>query len=131
MKFSSPTNDLQLWFCTLIFKEDYARIRFHAECELQLEVIFNPKMNWNLGQMEASRSNIHFPSKSMLDVKNFKKLRFCKQWNKAKQMTNITQNSSIASMDRKSVSEFVVYKESCFCNKQLFFYKNLVFQVCC
>jgi hypothetical protein len=27
MKLSSPTNDLQLWFCTLIFKEDYARIR--------------------------------------------------------------------------------------------------------
>jgi hypothetical protein len=43
-------------------------------------------------------------------------------------MTNATQNSSIASMDRKSVSEFVVYKESCFVAKNIVFTKNWCFK---
>ncbi len=59
MKLFSPTNDLPLWLCTLVLKEDYARIRIWAKCELQLEVLSNTKLNWNLGQMEASKSNMH------------------------------------------------------------------------
>jgi len=59
MKFSSPINDLALWFCTLMFKEDYARIIIWAELDLQLEVLFKPRPSWNLGQIEASRSSMH------------------------------------------------------------------------
>jgi hypothetical protein len=43
-------------------------------------------------------------------------------------MSNATQNSSIASMDRKSVFEFVVYKESCFVANNYFFTKIWCFK---
>jgi hypothetical protein len=43
MKLFNPTIDLPLWFCPLIFKEDYAKIKIWAKCELQLEVLFNPR----------------------------------------------------------------------------------------
>jgi hypothetical protein len=45
-------------------------------------------------------------------------------------MTNITQNSSITSMDRKSVFEFVVYKESTTIFLQKFDFSSLLFENC-
>jgi hypothetical protein len=43
-------------------------------------------------------------------------------------MTNATQNFSIASMDRKSVFEFVAYKESCLVANNYFFTKIWCFK---
>jgi hypothetical protein len=69
MKLFSPTIDLPLWFYPLIFKEDYAIIRIWAKCELQLEVLFNPRPNGSLHVEYDSCGKIYVGCQKLREIK--------------------------------------------------------------